>query len=133
MRLSFIPVVVFFALMACSGTAENEQKDNKKATPQIVFKETSYDFGKVSIGKDVSHTFTFTNEGDAPLKINKVETDCGCTVLEYDKETIKPGETGRIKVIFDTSGFFGNQKKVIRVYSNSAQGVSTLTITAYVG
>ena len=37
--------------------------------PRIVFPETSYDFGTITQGSNVSHTFVVRNAGDAPLKL----------------------------------------------------------------
>jgi len=37
--------------------------------PKIYFPETSYNFGVISQGDKVTHTFVVRNIGDAPLKI----------------------------------------------------------------
>lgn len=41
--------------------------------PKLVFKELSHDFGKQTSGPDLKHTFTFKNEGDGTLMIEKVK------------------------------------------------------------
>ncbi len=45
--------------------------------PAIEFKETTYDTGEIWEGDKASHTFTFTNTGNAVLNIKKVKTSCG--------------------------------------------------------
>lgn len=42
-------------------------------TPTIVFEGQSKDFGKVIEGEKLKHIFKFTNRGQAPLEILKVE------------------------------------------------------------
>src|SRR5206468_6603052 len=57
------------------------------AGPKIQFAEIVYDFGKVSSGEVVKHTFVFTNIGTAKLEIKDVRPGCGCTTAgTWDKE-----------------------------------------------
>jgi len=86
--------------------------------PRIKFKETAWDFGKVKQGEVLSHEFVFTNEGDAPLLIQKVSTSCGCTAALVSAEKVQPGKDGRIEVKFDTRGYGGQVKKLVYVDSN---------------
>lgn len=85
-----------------------EKKDSK-----IAFKETVYDFGKVSLksGK-VSHEFSFVNEGNRNLVITNARADCGCTRPEYDDSPVAPGKGGKVKVTFAPAGKGHFTKKV---------------------
>lgn len=89
-------VVVLLAALFFSIPAQAKKNDAK-----IVFKETVYDFGNVSLkdGK-ISHVFTFTNEGERNLVITNARADCGCTKPEYSDEPIAPGKSGSLKVTF---------------------------------
>ena len=42
------------------------------AAPSILFDDEVYDFGDVVQGESLEHVFTFTNEGDETLVIEKV-------------------------------------------------------------
>ena len=42
------------------------------AQPSITFDSQSYDFGQVSQGKSIEHTFEISNAGDTELIINKL-------------------------------------------------------------
>jgi hypothetical protein len=42
--------------------------------PSIVFNEESYDFGTITQGDEIEHTFEFTNSGDQDLIIAKLVT-----------------------------------------------------------
>ncbi|WP_159799995.1 DUF1573 domain-containing protein [Flavobacterium sp. MK4S-17] len=100
--------------------------------PVMKFENLEYDFGTVNEGDKVEHVYTFTNEGSADLIINEVKPSCGCTVPDYTKTPVKPGDSGEIKVTFNTNGKSGNQNKTVTVTSNTEKGTETLKFTANV-
>jgi hypothetical protein len=69
----------------------------------ITFEDTSFNFGNIKQGDKVKHTFKFTNSGKNPLLIVNSFGTCGCTVPDYPKNPIKPGESGVINVVFNSS------------------------------
>lgn len=71
---------------------------------EFKFDSETHDFGKIPLDQATTHTFNFTNEGDIPLIISKVEPTCGCTVGEYTKTPVKKGEKGFIKVTVKRTG-----------------------------
>jgi hypothetical protein len=89
--------------------------------PRAVFKETTYDFGKVKQGDVVTHEFVFKNEGGAPLLVEKVETTCGCTAALVSEKKIGPGKEGKIKTTFDTRGYSGRLSRYIYLISNDGE------------
>ncbi len=86
---------------------------------KITFKETSFDFGTVDEGEEVNHTFEFTNTGKAPLLISDARSSCGCTVPEWPKHPIPPGESGKIDVLFRTKGKQNKQEKPVTLSTNA--------------
>ena len=86
--------------------------------PKIFFPETEHDFGKVKEGKIVDYTFKLTNRGKSVLKIDKVNTSCGCTAALLSDKEIEPGKDGTIKVEFDTKNRSGEVTRTIAVTSN---------------
>ena len=100
--------------------------------PYITFEETSHDFGDIYQEDKVEHVFAFENTGTAPLIITSVQTTCGCTAPEWPKEPVLPGESGNIKVVFNSAGKFGRQNKVISVISNSVAPLNQVKITTNV-
>ena len=88
---------------------------------EIKFDKTTYDFGTFSeTSPVVSGIFIFTNIGDGPLVIHQAVASCGCTVPEYTKEPIMPGESGTIKVTYNGEGKFpGHFKKSITLRTNA--------------
>ena len=98
----------------------------------IKFDEMKYDFGDMTAGDVVHHTFTFTNTGTNPLLITNAIGSCGCTVPTYPKEPIPPGGTAAIEVQFNSSGKEGLQNKTITVSANTEPTTTVLTITSNV-
>lgn len=67
------------------------------AAPQVATGETTHDFGTVFEDRALTHTFTIRNTGDAPLKIEDVDSDCACTASKHDP-SIPPGGQGEINL-----------------------------------
>lgn len=87
---------------------------------EITFNSDVVDYGDVTKGADGNKTFTFKNTGDAPLVLKLVKPSCGCTVADYPKNPIAPGESGTIKVGYNTTTA-GAFNKTIEVHSNAVQ------------
>jgi len=96
---------------------------NKEGIPEIVFNETEHDFGRVIQGEKVGWFFKYRNEGDADLIISKASASCGCTVPDYDRKPLSPGEESKIKVVYDSSGRSGTELKTVTIESNTGKPV----------
>ena len=59
---------------------------------RIEFARAEHDFGQITEGEVPTYTFSFRNTGDADLKLVSVRPSCGCTVPEYPRAAIAPGE-----------------------------------------
>ena len=95
----------------------------------IKFEKTSHDFGTFPESEKVTCTFKFTNTGDNLLVIHQAIASCGCTVPQYSKEPIKPGETGEIVVTYNGAGKFpGHFKKSITIRTNAKQEIIRLYV-----
>ncbi len=110
-----------------SSTADGEDGESS-GLPTIDFEETEYNFGTVIQGEKVSHSFKFKNNGNGNLIVSNVKASCGCTVPKWTKEPIKPGQTGTIELVFDSSNRDGKQTKSAKVYSNTQPNVMELFI-----
>ena len=96
---------------------------------EIKFEKTSHDFGTFPESEKVTCTFKFTNTGDNLLVIHQAIASCGCTVPQYSKEPIKPGETGEIVVTYNGAGKFpGHFKKSITIRTNAKQEIVRLYV-----
>lgn len=100
--------------------------------PQISFTETEHQFGKITEGEVVEYSFKFKNSGDGDLLIVTAKASCGCTVPDYPKGIIKPGEEGFLKVKFDSKGKQGTFDKTVTVTCNTEPRETVLTISGEV-
>jgi hypothetical protein len=96
------------------------------------FTDTLHDFGRMKEGEIVVYEFSFTNKGKRDLLINEAKGSCGCTVPDYPKEPIKPGEQNSIKVTFNSQGKKGYNEKTVMVITNGNPSILNLTILAEV-
>lgn len=99
-----------------SGAAFAQQNG---AVFQFKDANATYDFGKVKEGTKVEHDYMFTNVGNQPLQILKVDASCGCTTPEWPKRPIMPGKSEKIKVTFNSAGNVGKTIKEISIQSNA--------------
>jgi len=101
--------------------------------PVITWEKLSHEFGDITQGEKIEHTFKFTNTGTAALVITNVEVTCGCTVPKgWPRDPIMPGDKGEITVAFNSSGKVGRQNKVVTVTSNSVGTTNQVMIVANV-
>jgi len=87
-------------------------------TPKISVKNPTFNFGSRDSGEVIEHTFTLTNNGDGTLLIDKVKTNCGCTVAQLSTQSIPPGETAEVKVKLNLHRLKGRQNRIALVQSN---------------
>ncbi|MBO6881500.1 DUF1573 domain-containing protein [Winogradskyella sp.] len=121
---TIIILVLAIGLFNATST-EFDKYDTKVAV--IKFKTEVIDYGTIEQHSDGTRTFTFTNEGDAPLLITKVKTSCGCTVPSYSKAPIMPGDSGELEIKYDTKKL-GAFTKTVTVTSNAEGGNKILKI-----
>lgn len=93
----------------------------------------SVDFGRVKASGQSSRDIPFTNTGKKDLTIKAVQGNCNCISVGANKYTLKPGETGTIRVTFDPGERSGTLTKAVTIYSNDPQTpVQRVTLSAYV-
>lgn len=93
----------------------------------IKFDKMVHDYGTIYQNADGNSEFTFTNKGDQPLVLSSVRSSCGCTVPQWPKEPILPGQSGVIRVTYDTKRI-GTISKQVTVLSNATESQVTLNI-----
>jgi len=94
---------------------EQELKDSTS----VQVPQTSYTFDTATEGDKIEHDYSFKNTGGKPLIIIKATASCGCTIADKPEQPILPGDTGLIKVIFNSMGKRGSNHKTITVESNA--------------
>lgn len=134
MKKIVVTLLVAIAFTACNQSAADKVEDKiadlsdtttttavaDVDAPKFEFEKEIFDFGVIQEGESVQTTFKFKNGGKTPLIITDATATCGCTVPEYPKTPIKPGEEGTIKVVFNSQGKLGMQDKVVTIMSNAS-------------
>ncbi len=123
--LVLIPSLFFFSCREKKQSAPVEDT-------RIELKKNNWDFGNITEGEEVSHTFYFKNTGKHSLIIKKIETGCGCTTVDYSKAPVLPGKEGKIEIAFNSAGRYGKQYKEISIFANIPEKQITLGFTANV-
>lgn len=91
-------IIALAAIMVFSCMAAEAQV---KLDNGLEIDRTTYNFGDIMLGSGpVSCTFNLKNTGDKPEVIYNVTTTCGCTDVEWTKEPIRPGMSGKISVTY---------------------------------
>ncbi|MCX6149582.1 MAG: DUF1573 domain-containing protein [Ignavibacteriales bacterium] len=103
----------------------------KSSGAKLQLEYATHDFGIIQEGKVVEWTVSFKNVGDAILEIKDVKTSCGCTAAVVSGKSIKPGESGSLKIEFDSNNKSGKISKTVSIVSNDVINSSqTVVITA---
>lgn len=130
--------ILVFSLLAFASSATFAQETGvtKKAqtegtvtdAPVMEFENEVIDYGVIEYNSDPFRYFSFTNTGTEPLIISNARGSCGCTVPTYPTDPIMPGETGQIKVRYDTKRAGSKFTKFVTLTTNEANPTRKLTI-----
>ena len=99
---------------------------------KITFDLPTFDFGEVNEGEIVEHVFAFRNTGNRPLLITNANSTCGCTIPEWPKTAIAPGDTSSILVRFNTMDKPERQLKPVSIYANTYPNETKIYLKGYV-
>jgi hypothetical protein len=117
-RCFIISIFTFFVIVRDANAQSAYIPASNK--PNISIDTTEYNLGTIPYNGPGMHTYVVTNNGTAPLIITHCVKSCGCTSVDWTKTPIKPGETGMVKVVYNTkkAGIFIRN---VEVYSNDPQ------------
>ena len=144
MMKALLGIAVLAALIvSCKGnntdvTLQSSMKDqvhqfDTANYTTIQWQDSVKDFGVVNHGEKVKIVFTFTNTGNKPLFLAEVKPSCGCTLADYTKSAVAPGQKGEVVAEYDSNhGMAGQQiRKTISVTCNAKN--KTLSMLAFTG
>jgi hypothetical protein len=134
--ITFISITVF----SCDIHRKNKLADDAgvlieqdlKDSTSVQVSQTTYTFDTATEGQKIEHNFSFKNTGNKPLVVIKATASCGCTIADKPEQPILPGDTGLIKVIFNSTGKRGHNHKTITVESNAYPSFPQLILTGEV-
>ena len=123
--------LMVFCVLIINTLALNAQTSRTSTQDSIIFNKLEHDYGTIDRGSDGQCEFTFNNKGDKPLVLSNVRASCGCTVPQWTREPVAPGEKGSIKVRYNTN-ITGAFNKTIIVNSNAVNKTVSLRVKGQV-
>ena len=137
--LVFIALIGMVSFQSCDNLFKNKKMNtgtmnnnagpdgnNGGEMPDITFEETDHDFGSMKQGEILTYSYKFTNTGKADLIINNCTASCGCTIPQWPRQPIRPGESSFIDVQFDSKGKSNMVVKEVHVATNCNPAVRTI-------
>ena len=94
-----ISVLLFSVKTICQKGSLIENYDT---LPVMQFKQKHIDLGEITRGDEIEFSYHFKNAGTVDFTIDFV-SGCDCTELNWPVKTFKPGESGKIDVLFLSS------------------------------
>ncbi len=112
-------LIILLAIGLLIAQTEDEKITFSKA--KLELPETEFDFGYAPEGHFLVHTYILQNLGEDTLKINKVQTTCGCTKAPLEKNALAPGEETKITLIFNSTRYQRKTHKSAIIHTNDPQ------------
>ncbi|NLB91862.1 MAG: DUF1573 domain-containing protein [Bacteroidales bacterium] len=123
--------IILLTILSLFSFVNYAQENQTAVADSILFEKLEHDYGTIERGSDGNSVFTFTNQGEKPLVLSNVRASCGCTVPQWPRTPIAPGEHGEIKVKYNTN-IVGAFNKTITVNSNAANSMVRLRVKGQV-
>ncbi|MDE6683541.1 MAG: DUF1573 domain-containing protein, partial [Muribaculaceae bacterium] len=125
-------IIVFIALSSASASLAGPtvgDDDTNVAVGHLSLDSCHFDFGVINADTIVEGSMRFRNTGTAPLQILAIFSECGCTTSSYTTDAVEPGESGEIKISFDSKNRRpGPFRKTLRIRSNADNPRVMLTV-----
>jgi len=104
---------------------------NSNPLTTIEVEQTEIELKNLKAGEEATAVFILKNTGEKPLLVKDISTSCGCTVPQWEKKPIIPGQKTEIKVKVtpDNSGYF---RKTVTVFCNTKEGSTQLTVKSMI-
>ena len=110
-------ILLIFSLLTITFSA--------MAQPRISSNKEKHHFGQIEWKRPVTVEYTITNTGDKPLVLTNVTTSCACSIADWTKAPIAPGQKGTVRATFDAKAL-GRFEKSVGIYSNAQPSLAYL-------
>jgi len=103
--MPFMNKLMLFLFLSGAMAFASCHSDNSAAAnlTTIQWIDSVKDFGTIIHGEKVKVVFNFLNSGDKPLYITSAKPSCGCTLADYTKSAVLPGQQGEVTAEFDSN------------------------------
>lgn len=120
---------LFLLLVVLSNFSCSAQKDKP---PVVLWMQPMvHDFGDIPRHQPVTAVFEYKNLTNAPITIDNIRVNCGCTAPDWTDAPIAPDSIGQIKLVYDAEKKGGFYKKVM-VFFNSQRRSELIFVEGYV-
>ena len=120
-------MIFTLSLVLLGAWAIAQDEAPAKKGPVMSFESMIVDYGTIEENADPLRVVKFTNTGDEPLIISNARGSCGCTVPEWPKQPIMPGETSEIEIRYATNRI-GQFTKTVKITTNEGNDGHTITV-----
>lgn len=141
--LSTLCILVFIAAVtSCNsnpdvitlsaGSANAVRQADTANFTTVKWVDSVQNFGTVTWGDTAKIVYTFINTGNKPLWLTGVRPSCGCTLADYTKNAILPGQQGQVVALYASNHSAKDREdpvhKVINVTCNAKNATHTLLV-----
>jgi hypothetical protein len=126
-QLLGILAIVLMASFQMAAQTTPETMPNPTSKAILTLESDMVDYGTIDQGSEPLRLAKFKNTGTEPLIISGAKGSCGCTVPNWPKEPIMPGETSQIEIRYDTKRV-GAINKTVTVESNDPAGKHVIRV-----
>ncbi|MEL6390423.1 MAG: DUF1573 domain-containing protein [Bacteroidota bacterium] len=122
-----------FVLIGINGIISAQAQADDTAVEEVMdgpimeFKSLTVDYGTIEQNSEPLRVAEFTNTGTKPLVIKNARGSCGCTVPDWPKEPIMPGQTAEIQIRYDTKRL-GKINKTVTITTNEEGAPKVLKV-----
>lgn len=93
----------------------------------VGYSATSIDMGRVTLGAKKEVEFKILNNGQKPVVVLDVKSDCGCTKPKWDKAPIAAGGSSVVKLVFSAESR-GQFYKVMTVRHSGSKTLGKIVL-----
>lgn len=123
-----VPIAIGMAFLSACGSDSPAEIVGYKTTMKV---PSVFNAGKIARGEVIHANFVVENTGDQPLVLSDVSGSCSCTVADWSKEPIPPGEKGFVKADVKTESFSeGPVTRSVTIVSNTTPPNTKVVVEA---
>lgn len=124
---------VCFALVSflAIGQIDQNQESAPADGPVMDLESLVVDYGTIEQHSEPLRVLKFTNTGTAPLIIKSARGSCGCTVPDWPKEPIMPGEESQLEIRYATNRL-GKFAKTVTLTTNEEGDNKVIKVQGHV-
>ena len=99
----------------------------QKISDVAKFVSDTVNLGVIKQGNPTKGTYTVTNISKSPIIIEQANPTCGCTISDFTKTPIAPGQTGTINATYNAANP-GNFEKHLTVKFAGISEIKSITL-----